>query len=74
MLPENEAAVDLYLAAQTQWRHDQGERTGLDYNALKITASMTGVKLTKNLFKKLQIIEKEILAVDYDKREKLINA
>ena len=34
VLPENHAALRLFLAIETQWRCDNGIRTGLDYAAV----------------------------------------
>jgi hypothetical protein len=34
--PENVAAFNLWLSIQTQWRSDNGQRTGLEYPGIDI--------------------------------------
>lgn len=42
--PDNLQAVNVFIAASTQWRTGAAGATGLDYTALESTMRMMGVK------------------------------
>lgn len=59
---ENEAAVDAFLAVQTQWRRigmaDGTTRVqGLDYTACEAGFRMAGIEMTPDLWDAVQVIE-----------------
>lgn len=58
---------------QTQWRYDGEIMRGLDYAGVKVAAECAGLTLRGKLFDDLQIIEREILAVDLEKLKGLSN-
>lgn len=66
---DNWAAVRLYLACLTQWRRGgmNGQKIGLDYVAVEITARAKGIELNKENFEGLQVMEAESLRI-YNER------
>lgn len=67
--PDNEVAVRMLLALQTQWQwvglstmqRAELRRTGLNYLAIKPTAKLSGVKVRPDDFTRLRILEAECL-------------
>lgn len=57
--PDEEEAVALFMALDTQWRFHPlaGVRTGLDYAAVSPTASMLGLTMNAGLFSDIRIME-----------------
>lgn len=57
--PDEEEAVALFMALDTQWRFHPlaGVRTGLDYAALTPTASMLCLEMSARLFGDIRIME-----------------
>lgn len=53
----------------TQWRIGMGVPTGLDYNALPVVAKSLGIKLEKEVFDGVLVMESEALSV-MDKKRK----
>lgn len=68
--PANETAVRLFLAMGTQWSQASLStmtkaimvRTGLNYAAIPVTASMMGLDLNDDVFARLRLMEGEALA------------
>lgn len=54
---ENWPVVELFVRASTQWRMGMGGPVGLDYGGVALTARLTGVKLTREVFAGLQAME-----------------
>lgn len=74
--PENLPAVELYLAAETQWRHAgmNGVPTGLDYAGVRalldlwpLPAAPDPQAALQALFADLQTLEREHLRVVHDR-------
>lgn len=64
LLPENERAVELFLAAQTQWRRNRdGALCGFDYPGVRAVAAMMGVEIDRETFEKLRVIETEAVGI-----------
>lgn len=61
--PDEVDVVALFLALRTQWRlHAMtGAATGLIYEALPHTASMSGIEMSPTLFADLQTMESAAL-------------
>ena len=61
--PDEEEAVALFMALDTQWRFHPlaGFRTGLDYAAIAPAASMLGLQMTARLFSDIRIMEGEAM-------------
>ncbi len=56
--PENWETVCLFVRLQTQWIiSPMGQRTGLIYQAIPVVARLMGVKMTRELFSDLQLME-----------------
>lgn len=71
LLPENEAAIDLYLSSQTQWVYSgMGQRTGLNYAGVEADARMMRLDVRPEDYLGLKIIEREMLQVDVEQRDK----
>ena len=68
--PDNEPAVRLYCAMQSQWRVGFAGPTGLDYAALPAVLSLLGVPADAHpdTFDCLRVMEAEALAVMETKR------
>ena len=68
--PENEAALRLFSALQTQWRVGMGGPTGLDYAVLPAVMDLQDVAHAARsaLFADLRIMESEALKVFTDGR------
>jgi hypothetical protein len=60
--PENWPAVRLFIRCQTQWRTDNGHRTGLIYSELIAIASLYSVENLGQVVEDVQVIEAEILS------------
>lgn len=56
---ENWAAVRAFLALRTQWRRagHRGLPTGLDYAAIEPTLKLAGIRRSKDLFPRIQLLE-----------------
>lgn len=74
---DNETAVRLFLASQTQWRVASLStmakamlvQTGLDYGAVERTAAMEGLQLQiPDDFRRLRVMEAEALKAWSEKR------
>ena len=64
-MPENVDAIALFAAASTQWRYAfSGVRTGLDYSGVESMIRMHGIDPDSETFSKIQILERELIAVD----------
>ena len=65
VMPENWAAVRVFLGMATQWRRAgmSGVPTGLDYAALPVVAGALAVAADADLLFRLQILEAAALAV-----------
>ena len=63
--PDNWPAFLLFEAMSTQWRVGMGGAVGLDYNAIKLVASMIGLKREEltQAFPDLRMMEAEALLV-----------
>jgi hypothetical protein len=59
--PENWPAVELFMRCQTQWRTDNGQRTGLVYSELIGIGNLYSVKNLGKVVEDVQVIEAEIL-------------
>ena len=59
--PENWPAVELFMRCQTQWRTDNGHRTGLIYSELIAIGSLYSVGNLGQVVEDVQVIEREIL-------------
>jgi hypothetical protein len=59
--PENWPAVELFMRCQTQWRTDNGYRTGLIYSELIAIGSLYSVENLGQVMEDMQVIEREIL-------------
>jgi hypothetical protein len=72
--PANVASVNLYLAADTQWRYAgmDGARTGLDYAGVRALMSLRAIPATDRpaLFADLQTLEEAQLRIDYERRQR----
>lgn len=66
---ENQKALELFIALDSQWRTGFNGRTGLDYNVLPVVFDLHGVEEAdrKELFPKLQIMEREALKIFHTK-------
>lgn len=62
---ENVVAVDLFCACQTQWREG-----GLDYQALETTARLLEIPLDPALFRKIQVVEAELIKASSDRAKR----
>lgn len=72
VLPENWAAVQLFLQCATQWRHGgmTAVRTGLDYTAVEAVMRITGIEQPQDTFWRLRLIEDGALQALADKQDK----
>lgn len=63
--PDNLAAVNVFIAMDTQWRTGYSGATGLDYNALPAVLRLTGVarKAWPGIFNDLRILEDAALTL-----------
>jgi hypothetical protein len=59
--PENWPAAELFMRCQTQWRTDNGHRTGLIYSELIAIGSLYSVENLGQVVEDVQVIEAEIL-------------
>jgi len=59
--PENWPAVELFMRCQTQWRTDNGQRTGLIYSELIGIGNLYSVENLGKVVEGVQVIEAEIL-------------
>jgi hypothetical protein len=59
--PENWEAVRLFIRCQTQWRTDNGHRTGLIYSELLAMGSLYQIDNLSQVVEDVQVIEAEIL-------------
>lgn len=59
VLPENQAAVELFVAVQTQWRVAGmgGLPVGLDYAGVEAAGRLLGTAMTPVLFDDLRLME-----------------
>lgn len=71
--PENWPAVELFMAAATQWRHGGKGPTGLDYTAVEALMRLRRVakRDRADLLADVQIMERASLAVWAERREQL---
>lgn len=60
LLPENELAWKLWELVQTQWRAGWS-LVGLDYPAVLAVAKLHGIKMTPELFGRIQALEWDVL-------------
>jgi hypothetical protein len=70
LLPEAEPVIDLYAAAQTQWRVGMAGATGLDYAGLEALGRLRGTPIDPDTFGLLQICERAALSAMADQRSK----
>lgn len=61
-MPENEAALSLWLAVQTQWRAGGMGIVGLDYGEVRRWARDMGVVMTAAVWGKIRALERHVLA------------
>lgn len=64
--PENAAAVDTFLALQTQWRVGPlGGYAGLDYPGVRTVMTLRGVKrkARDRMFREIQLMERAALEI-----------
>lgn len=55
---ENLEALEFFMRLQTQWViSPMGERVGLNYAGVEPCARMSDIKMTPDLFEKVQIME-----------------
>lgn len=68
--PDNEAALDVFAAMQTQWRVGFAGATGLDYSALPAVLALCEIPPEQHpdTFDCLRIMEAEALVVMESKR------
>ncbi len=59
--PANWKTLQLFIAMQTQWRTSMSGATGLDYAALPMAARGEGIRLTRNRFRGIRVMEREAL-------------
>ena len=57
--PENESAVDVYMAMRTQWRVSQAGVIGLDYTPLPAVLKLVGIpkKERSEVFESIRLME-----------------
>ncbi|MFK5980880.1 MAG: DUF1799 domain-containing protein [Rhizobiaceae bacterium] len=55
--PVNVAAVTAFTVVCSQWRTSGAFYLGLDYPGVNIALKAVGIKLSKDLFSRLQVIE-----------------
>lgn len=67
ILPENQVAISLFLACQTQWRCGMNGRTGLDYSGVESAARLMETPDLPDTFARLRILEAEVLRVDRER-------
>lgn len=68
ILPENEGAVALYLATQTQWRTGfDGRRSGLRYEGVAARAAHMTFNDEREAWSGLAVIEREIIKADRER-------
>lgn len=60
-MPENRAALDVFMASLTQWRTNLVGITGLDYRAVEFIAGAHNVRIDKRFLEKIQILEHDML-------------
>jgi hypothetical protein len=60
--------IELFLAAQTQWRVGMSGPTGLDYAGVEACARLRGATLDPDTFEALQTAELAALGAWRDKR------
>lgn len=72
MWPENELPAAIFGAMQTQWRYGMRGATGLDYAALPAVMDLAGVKKKHraDVFGSVQVIEREVLRLWAERRER----
>ncbi|QRN55915.1 DUF1799 domain-containing protein [Dyella caseinilytica] len=65
ILPDNLAAVNVFIAMATQWRVSMGGPIGLDYNALPAVMRLVGVPRAEqsDTFECIRTMEGEALRV-----------
>lgn len=61
--PENWAAVNAFLAVQTQWITGMNGPTGLDYTRVRDGLALAGIEATPEIFHKLRVLESAVLEV-----------
>lgn len=54
-------AVNLFMSMQTQWRTGMSGATGLDYSVMRFVAQSIGVKVTKEVFWQVGVMERRAL-------------
>jgi hypothetical protein len=61
--PENEMPFGFWCSIQTQWNSDQGYRTGLNYQSIKVCMELRGIprRDRKKLFMQTQMLEQVAL-------------
>ncbi len=61
--PEHVAALDAWLAVQTQWREGFNGATGLDYGGVEAWARISGLRgdARRERFAELQLMERATL-------------
>lgn len=67
--PENVDAVLVFFAVATQWKYAgmSGQRTGLDYPAVRLAcAAHAPGSPWRDVFLRVQVLERETLALDQD--------
>lgn len=70
LLPENDEAVVLFDAVQTQWLYRGNDvLKGLDYAGVKAAADLMSISDTQNAFAKVRVLENEVLTIDREKLE-----
>jgi hypothetical protein len=62
--------IDLYAAAQTQWRVGMGGATGLDYAGLEALGRLRGTLIDPDTFGLLQVCERAALRAMSDRQKR----
>lgn len=71
-IPERDAAtVALFILLDTQWRRHPftGDRTGLDYAAIRPAADLAGIEMTPDMLPGLRAMEDETLTILAESRK-----
>lgn len=69
--PDNVAAVNVFIAMDTQWRTGFGGATGLDYNVLPSVFRLAGIprKEWPDTFECVRVMEAEAMKVMGESRD-----
>lgn len=61
LLGENRQALELFLACQSQWRAGFAGVVGLDYCGVEKAAAWLEIPMTRDVFRKIQVLERAVL-------------